>query len=207
MEQFWQNLQLIILLGCVLPGIVLAVLTVLIFWFGRRWVANFVEPDAEKMQQRLQAMQAKNPRAQRNDLVRQVMREEAFKCGIVGAVTGFGGFVTLPITLPIDLLLTARYQASMVSFIAQAYGYEKSLENRAATYAVMTGSTQVSRTTLSLIRRYLPRIVAESFAKFIPVLGALISFVVNYALARSLGNVAVRWYEHKPRQEILAEAT
>ncbi len=206
MEELLQNLQLLLLLGCVLPLIVMAVLAVLIFWFGRRWVDQLVAPDPEKMQQRLIAMQAKNPQAQRNELVQQVMREEAIKCGVVGAITGFGGFVTLPITLPIDLLLTARYQASMVSFIAQAYGYDNSLENRAATYAVMTGSTQVSRTTLSLIQRYLPRVIGKSFSKLIPVFGAIIAFVVNYFLARSLGNLAVRWYESKPRQEILAEA-
>lgn len=206
MEELLQNLQLLLLLGCVLPLIVMAVLAVLVFWFGRRWVDQLVAPDPEKMQQRLIAMQAKNPQAQRNELVQQVMREEAIKCGVVGAITGFGGFVTLPITLPIDLLLTARYQASMVSFIAQAYGYDNSLENRAATYAVMTGSTQVSRTTLSLIQRYLPRVIGKSFSKLIPVFGAIIAFVVNYFLARSLGNLAVRWYESKPRQEILAEA-
>ncbi len=205
MEEFFQNLQLLFLLACVLPLIVLVVLSILIFWFGKRWVADFVEPDAEKMQQRLTAMQARKPQAQRSDLVRQVMREEAFKCGIVGAVTGFGGFVTLPITLPIDLLLTARYQTSMVSFIARAYGYENTMENRAATYAVMTGSTQVSRVSLRLIQRYLPRVIGKSFSKLIPVFGALIAFVVNYLLARALGNLAVRWYENKPRQEVLAE--
>lgn len=205
MDAFFQNLQLLILLGCVLPLVVLGILGVIVFWFGRRWVENFVAPDAAKMQLRLEAMQARKPNAQRADLVRQVMREQAFKCGIVGAVTGFGGFVTLPITLPIDLLLTARYQATMVSFIAQVYGYDGSVENRAATYAVMTGSTQVSRTTLSLIQRYLPRVIGKSFSKLIPVFGAIIAFAVNYALARSLGNLAVRWYEGKPRQEVLAE--
>jgi len=205
MEDLLQNLQLLILLGCVLPLIVLAVLSVLIFWFGKRWVEDFVEPDTDKLKARLADMQGRKPQANRSDLIRQVMREEAFKCGMVGAVTGFGGFVTLPITLPIDLLLTARYQTSMVSFIAQTYGYDNSLENRAATYAVMTGSTQVSRTTMRLLQRYLPRVIGKSFSKLIPVLGALISFAVNYAFARSLGNVAVKWYESKLNQDALAE--
>jgi uncharacterized protein (DUF697 family) len=113
--------------------------------------------------------------------------------------------VTLPVTLPIDMLLTARYQATMVSFIAQIYGFENSVENKTATYAVMTGSTEVSKVTTRVIQKYVPQFVGKSFSKFIPVLGAVIAFAVNYFLARSMGSLAIRWYSSKSREEIIAQ--
>ena len=123
---------------------------------------------------------------------------------MVGAITGLGGFITMPIGLPIDIMLSARYQASMVSFIAQVYGYNNSVENKAATYAVMTGSTQISQVTAGMVTKYIPRFVGKLSSKLIPIAGALVSFAVNYAIARSVGMLAARWYENKPKAEVLS---
>lgn len=201
MDNLLQNLQIFVLLVCVLPTVVLLILGIVLFFFGRRWVEGFVEPDVEQVQAQFVALQQQNPNAQQADLVRRVVNQQAFKCGIVGAVTGLGGFMTLPIALPFDLLLTARYQSNMVSFIGQIYGNQSSVENKAATYAVMTGSTQATQLTARMLQRYLPRIIGKSFAKFIPFFGAAISFVVNYALAQATGRLAVRWYESRSNEQ------
>ena len=92
----------------------------------------------------------------------------------------------------------------MVSFIAQFYGYENSLENKAATYAVMTGSNEIAVLSNKLLLRYLPKLVGKSFVKLIPIVGAGIGFALNYFIAQSTGRIAVQWYESKSRQEILA---
>lgn len=201
MDTLLQNLQIFFLLACVLPLIVLLVLGVILFFFGQRWVEGFVEPDVEQIQQQFASLQQQNPNAEQADLVRRVVNQQALKCGIVGAVTGLGGFVTLPIALPFDLLLTARYQSTMVSFIGQIYGNAGNVENKAATYAVMTGSTQATQMTARLLQQYLPRIIGKSFSKFIPFFGAIISFVVNYALAQATGRLAVRWYESRSNEQ------
>lgn len=206
METLLNNLQTILLVGCVLPLVVLLVLGVALFIFGRRWVESFVEPDVAGIHQQFVALQRQNPQAEPAALVRRVINQQAVKCGIVGAVTGFGGFVTLPIALPFDLLLTARYQSTMVSFIGQIYGNQGSVENKAATYAVLTGSTQATQLSVRLIQRYLPRIIGKSFAKLIPFFGALISFAVNYVLAQATGRIAVRWYESRANQSAFTRA-
>lgn len=198
------TIRWILLLGCVLPIVVLLVLGVLAYYFGRRWVEEFVEPDVEKLHTKLVALRAKAPNISEKQLVRKVIHEQALKCGVIGAVTGLGGFVTMPIGLPLDILLSARYQASMVSFIAQVYGYNNSVENKAATYAVMTGSTQISEITTGMLTKYIPRFVGKLSSKLIPIAGALVSFAVNYATARSVGHLAARWYESKPKAEILS---
>lgn len=204
MDNFLQLFQWIFLFGCVLPIIVTVVLAGVAFYFGRQWVEDFVNPDLPKLHAEMQELKAKKPNISKDELVKKIVNKQAFKCGVVGAVTGFGGFVTLPITLPIDLLLTARYQATMVSFIAQVHGFENSIENKAATYAVMTGSTELSKATTTIFRKYAPRFIGKSFSKLIPVLGALISFLVNYFMTRSMAKAANIWYQGEAREVVMA---
>jgi hypothetical protein len=198
-----QWLQWLFLLGCLLPIVVFIILGFIAYYFGRQWVANFVSPDVPDLNNRLVAIRQKNPTWDNEKVIEKVVQEQAIKCGLVGAITGFGGFFTMIITLPLDLLMTSRYQASMVSFIAQVYGYQDSVENRAATFAVMTGTNQVSKMTSAVIEKYLPRVFGGIFSKLIPVLGAALSFGVNYFIARSTANLAKRWYSSKTRQEII----
>ncbi len=204
-ENLGQWLQWIFLLGCVLPIVVTIILAGLAFYFGRQWVEDFIEPDLPKLQDKMKALKAKNPDINDDKLIAKVVNQQALKCGVVGAITGFGGFVTLPITLPVDLLLTARYQATMVSFIAQVHGFEESVENKAATYAVITGSTELSKATTVLVQKYAPRVLSKSFSKLIPVLGALIAFVVNYVMARSMAKAATVWYRSNAREVVMAQ--
>ena len=203
LDNLGQWIQWFFLLGCVLPLVVTLVLAGLAFYFGREWVEDFIEPDLPKLQEKMQAIKAKKPDIDDDKLIAKIVNQQAFKCGVVGAITGFGGFVTLPITLPVDLLLTARYQATMVSFIAQVHGFEESVENKAATYAVITGSTELSKATSVLVRKYAPRVLSKSFSKLIPVLGAVIAFVVNYVMARSMAKAATVWYKSDAREVVM----
>lgn len=203
MDSVLQAIRWIFILGCVIPSLVLLVIGVLGFWFGRRWLQNFVEPDVEKIQSEFTAMKAQNPDLQHEKLLEKVVHRQSVRCGMVGALTGLGGFVTLPIALPIDIVLSSQIQASMVSFIAQSYGYSNSIENKAATYAVMTGSNELAALSNKMIVRYAPKLLGKSFAKLVPILGSAIGFALNYTIAQSTARVAVKWYEGKSRQEIL----
>ena len=203
MDGLGDILKWVFLLGCVLPLVVMLVLAVAAFYFGRRWVEEFVEPDVGELEAKYEAMRAKAPNTATRELIDQVIHAQALKCGVVGAVTGLGGFITLPVALPIDMLLSARYQASMVSFIAQAYGYQGTSENKMATYAVMTGTTEVTKAANQIVLKYVPTVIGKLSSKLVPIVGAILGFGVNYALARSMGMVAMRWYENKPKAEIL----
>lgn len=203
MDGLLDILRWIFLFGCVLPTVVTLALAFAAFYFGRRWVEDFVAPDVSKLHTRLDTMKAKSPKADDADLIRKVIHEQAVKCGVVGAITGFGGFVTLPIALPIDMLLSARYQASMVSFIAQTYGYNSDVENKIATYAVMTGGTQISQVTNRAILKYAPKFFGKLSSKIIPIIGAITAFAVNYMLTRSMGATATRIYTMRTKAEVL----
>ena len=190
MDGVGEFLRWFFLLGCVLPTVILLVLGVALFYFGQKWVGDFVNPDLEKLEAKLKAFREEDPDITDQELINKVVHQEAFKCGVVGAVTGFGGFVTLPIAIPVDMVLTARYQATMVSFIAKINGYEESLENKMTTYAVMTGSTELSKFSIAALKSYAPRIVGKSLSKLIPFFGAVLGFIVNYTMAQSLARAA-----------------
>jgi uncharacterized protein (DUF697 family) len=207
MENITDILLWIGLLGCVLPLVVLTVLALSAFWFGKRWLENLTEPDVEAIHEDFIAMKAKKPDADRKELIQQVVNRQALKCGAVGFVTGFGGFVTLPVTLPVDILMSVKIQSTMVSYIAQAYGYENSLENKAATYAIMSGSGELTKVSLGVFRQYAPRFIGKSFSKLVPFLGALLSFAVNYIITQSTARLAIQWYETKSEGELLQEAS
>jgi uncharacterized protein (DUF697 family) len=197
-----QLITLICVAGCILPIVSLAIIGVVIFWFGRKWLDGLTAPDIQKMMTDYQAEITKNPQVNRQELVQKVINQQAFKCGAVGFITGLGGFFTLPIALPIDLVLSTQYQAAMVNFIAHLYGHPNDRDTQVATWMIMTGSGEVSKMSIKFIMGLVLRVIGKSFSKFVPFLGALVSFGVNYALAQSTGRLALRWYAAKQQRQI-----
>lgn len=196
---------LLFMMICVLPIVVLFVVGLFVYWFGRRWLGNFTNPDATELVQQYRTMQQTDPEADRDKLVQEVINRQSFKCGMVGLVTGFGGFFTLPLALPFDILLSMRFQATMVNFIAQVYGHENDLDSRIASYMIMSGSGEVTQTTSRVIMKYIVRrLTGRIFSKIIPFIGAGVGFGVNYAVARSIGQTTIAWYQRKAQQATAA---
>jgi uncharacterized protein (DUF697 family) len=58
----------------------------------------------------------------------------------------------------------------------------------------MSASSQITERTTGVAIKFLLRVIGKSFSKFVPFLGAAISFGVNYAIVQGIGWGAVRWY-------------
>jgi hypothetical protein len=58
--------------------------------------------------------------------VKKLINAQIAKCTAVGIVTGLGGLITLPITVPADITGTVYVQLRMVAAIAYIYGYKPS---------------------------------------------------------------------------------
>lgn len=192
MDELLRNATIILVVFCIIPTGLMAV--ILFFAFQR--LTTFMTPDTPKMQQQYQKMRADNPTLNQEALLRRVVQREAFKCGLIGAVTSVGGFVTLPLTLPIDIFLSLQVQKSMVEFIAASYGKTEvsEMEARLRSYLVISGGIRATETSTRLLMRFLTRLVGKSFSKLIPFLGAVVGFVVNYAIAHATGRLAIEWY-------------
>ncbi|MBZ0300112.1 MAG: EcsC family protein [Anaerolineae bacterium] len=195
-----QNLSQTLLIAfgllCVLPLITLAVLAVIVIRMGQQRLDSWLSPDVARLEQQYEALRARSPEAASEQLITRIVQQQAFKCGIVGAVTGIGGLITLPLALPVDLVLSFRIQAALVNFIAHRYG-DDSFEGVGATVRntlIMTGSSRVTQTSTRFLMRLAVRLIEKSFSKLIPVAGAIIGFGVNYAIVQAMGRAALRWY-------------
>ena len=196
MEELNQNLLLLFGILCLLPLLIFGVLAFVIYRAGMQRVETWFEPNTEQLQQRMDQLRAQNPTATTEQLVSKMIHRQAVRAGVVGAITGIGGFWTLPLALPLDLALSFRIQATLVNFIAYLYGETdpNPLNGKVRAALVMTGSSRVTETTINLFTRLAIRVAGKSFAKMIPFLGAIISFAVNYVLVQLMGRAAARWY-------------
>ena len=183
-------------LGCGLAILAFLLIGALVVVIVIRQVRHFVSPDTAKLHIQLDRMRMQHPELSIDDHVQATIRQQALKCGLVGAVTGLGGFITLPVALPVDLILSMRIQATMVQFVAMAYGQSATggVAAKVQTYLITSGTVEVTETTFNLIMKLVLRLLGESLAIFVPAIGAVIGFGVNYAIARTTGQVALRWY-------------
>lgn len=64
-----------------------------------------------------------------DELAKKVLSRKSIKSGLIGAITGLGGIITLPIAIPADVVCSWRIQASMAFSIAYIYGHTKDTTN------------------------------------------------------------------------------
>lgn len=58
-----------------------------------------------------------------DELAKKIVNRKSFKNGLVGGITGIGGLITLPVTVPADLAASWNIQISMTIAIAHVYGH------------------------------------------------------------------------------------
>jgi len=87
-------------------------------------------------------LKAQNPGISDDDLARKIVSRKAFKNGLVGAATGLGGLITLPLAVPVDLIASWRIQIFMAMSIAHVYGLEpESADLRTDVYLILAGDS------------------------------------------------------------------
>ncbi|GAB4508713.1 MAG: hypothetical protein OHK0046_01980 [Anaerolineae bacterium] len=175
-------------------------LTLIAGYFFIRQLNSFTSPNMPKMLEEYTEQLRKNPNINRRQLMQRIIRRQSLKAGLVGAITGLGGFWTLPIALPADILISLRIQAATVDFIAAVYGHTQynQVETRVRQYLITTGGVKAMESTTNYLTRLAVRLMGKWFSKLIPIISAVISFTVNYAFAQAGANIAMQWYAQKP---------
>jgi hypothetical protein len=64
-----------------------------------------------------------HPEFTNKQIAEKIINEQSINSGLLGAVTGLGGLMTLPATVPIDLVKAYKIQAFTIRSIAYIYGY------------------------------------------------------------------------------------
>lgn len=197
-------LNILLVLSCSLMAFIILLVLVAVFAF--RWLERITTPNVDTLKRKFGVLRAANPTLSDEVLIRKIIQQHSFKCGVIGAITGIGGFVTLPIALPVDILMSMRIQNAMVQFIAQVYSPREPSANelRLQSVLVMSGGVRLTQTTTGLIMRGVVRVLGESLSIIIPVIGSIIGFLVNYSIAQATGTIAMRWYSTNRRTPIEA---
>lgn len=194
-----QDVLLWMALCCVVPSLVVVAVSVYALYTGNKWLNQAVAPDTSQMQRDFEKLRAKHPKESTDELVRRIVGRQALRCGIIGAVTSVGGFFTIPIALPIDMVTTLRIQNAMVHFIAFAYGVKpNAVESQAINALVVSGGRQATEyMTRRIMAGITWRVAGKSFAKLIPLIGAFLGFAINYGMARTAGFAAAEVYRRQ----------
>ena len=81
---------------------------------------------------------SKNP--DKESAVKSMMHNQIVKCTTTGIATGFGGLITLPVTIPADLSSSLYIQMRMIACTAYIYGYDvHSDQVKTLVYACLVG--------------------------------------------------------------------
>lgn len=184
---------------CVLPIVLTFLVAAWVLWFGKKQIDRLVSVDPTRIQARYAQLHEAQPMAARELILKRIIHEQAMRSGLVGAVTGLGGFITLPIALPIDLVVSAQIQAALLNGIAAEYQAQNRPQATWFSTMLLAGSDKVSASAAALFLRLLVRIGGKSVSKFVPILGAITAFVVNYWITRSTGLVAIQWYARQSK--------
>lgn len=184
-------------LVCLIPLALLGFTVVMLLRMAR----GALETDVDGLRRRYERLQARRPQESREALLRRLVNERAAWAGVVGALTGVGGVFTLPLGIAIDLALTLRMQINLVTFIEQVYtgGSGSPLANQMRSVIIMTGSGRAARWTTAALVNAVSRLLGKSLAKVVPLVGAVISCAVNFAILQAVGRAAVSWYAAQAR--------
>ena len=109
--------------------------------FLEKLIDTLVKAHPEDLKAYIDKFREQNNGISDDDLARKVVRRKAFKIGLVGAATGLGGLITLPVAVPADLAASWRIQATMVFAIAYIYGHTaETTDLKTDIYIILAGN-------------------------------------------------------------------
>ena len=187
---------------------------------------HVISVDSTAIEAYVDKLWSQHPGISRDTLAKRILQRKSIKNGLVGAVTGLGGFITLPVAVPADLACSWRIQASMAFSIAYVYGHTKDstdlktdlyliLASDAAKEALKKAGIEIAKgITKKVIDEYITRdimvkiwkIVGQkiitkageksltSFTKMVPLVGAPVGFVFDWATTQAVGRTAITYY-------------
>ncbi len=181
-----------------IAALVLLIGTVIfLFLRAKQLVENAVKPDLPALEKLVAAKRGKHPDLEPKDLAKKLIHRQATRAGLVGFVTGLGGLPTLPIAIPIDLAMTIKLQSNLVHMLRLATGGQVGAEDvsEASLWLITTGGQELATASGAMIRKFVVGMLSKSLLKFVPLVGGLVGFALNWASTQTLGRLTLRWLE------------
>ena len=128
------------------------------------------------------------------------------RAALVGFVTGVGGLPTLPLALPIDIAATIRIQANMVHMIRLVHGVAEDEVPEAGLWLATTGGMELATAGSTALREVVVKTISKSLLKFLPLIGGVIGFGLNWTSTQTMGRLGLRWLT-SPSKPAIASTT
>ncbi len=111
-----------------------------------KWIDSYINKAAVKHQPGISTYVAKlrlqNPGITDIELSKKIVSRKSLKNGLVGASTGVGGLITLPVTIPADLLITWKMQIHLALTIAHIFGHTSNTTDlKTDVYLILAGNS------------------------------------------------------------------
>ena len=160
------------------------------------------------------------PELSGDELAKKIIQRTAWATGGLGALSGVGGALLLIITVPFDLVYSMHLQAKMTQMIGFVYGYsEQVIDMRTVVLITLAGEAAISdilrgaekviirRTGRRASRKIGTRFLSKSVVQFVPILGALLGFILNFWIAMSSGKLLMKFYKGELSLDDIHHAT
>lgn len=107
---------------------------------GYKWIVNGVPNVAAPMEEIADEYTGRY--ATKEDAAKAMIRNYLLKSGCTGFLTGLGGVITMPVTIPMDMMSVMIMQMRMVAGIASIGGYDLHADEvRTIVFACLTGQS------------------------------------------------------------------
>ena len=180
-----------IICSLLLTGFSLLLVVLIIARRIRGKVSTLFSEDISHLTQKEATYRQRFPKEDEAQILQRVIRSEARIAGTVGFFAGLGGVITLPITLPINILATIRIQYRLAEFLIskQANRPLRTDTQRAKALAVVFGSSRLSDAGSKVAIRTAGKYAPQVALKCIPLIGAITGFLIDYYGTRAIGKL------------------
>lgn len=196
-----KNVLWIIFWLCLFGFLAFVLVAALVVWQAKKLVANAVRTDAEALSRLLTRLRHKHPKLDDTALGKKIIHRQALQAGLVGFATGLGGLPTLALALPIDLAATMRIQANLVHLLRLNLDLPEEKVPDAGLWVATAGGMELASAGGKALRGVLVQSLSKSLLKFVPLLGGLIGFGLNWASTQALGRAGMRWFGQRAKAQ------
>lgn len=193
-SSFWGRALIVLAIALVFFVLTLVGAGIYFVARARKLVDKSLRPDLPKLIQAAEKLRQSG--CGEAEITNKLIHREAVRAGAVGLLTGVGGLPTLPLTVPLDLLVTLRLQANMVRLIGLVHGAGSNSKEISdmGLWVVTAGSQQVTAASGAVLRKFLVKGLSRSALKVFPLLGGVIGFALNWSSTQAIGRMATRHY-------------
>lgn len=111
-----------------------------------KWIDEYIDKVAISYQPDISSyvekLREQNPGISDNQLAKKITGRKSIKNGLLGAATGVGGLIALPVSVPADLIVTWKMQIYLALTIAYIYGHtNETTDLKTDVYLILAGNS------------------------------------------------------------------